>query len=191
MKKMIYVLLSISFFLSDTFSSQLMKPMQLTNLIINPSLELELRPVDSSCGSVVSQLFNIECVYQYYWDGKPWDNERVQDWIAAKIDPSSGEIAYMVYYKNIPVGIFGWYKNEDEKSYSSQIALFPDFHRKGIAKALYRYFIQEIKLPLGVTVHPDNFASRELFKSLGFESDEHVVEIPEIGPRVYYRNYRD
>ena len=97
-------------------------------------------------------------------------------------DACAREIAagalFFVELDGVLAATAGWRLREDGSAYLCNIAVDPDFRRRGIARAATRFLLDEAKacVRIDLVTHPDNVAAVALYRSLGFAIERRVED---------------
>ena len=83
-------------------------------------------------------------------------------------------IIYIIKEKEIPVGLVSYEKKPNDCAYVSGLLIKPPFRGKGFARMVMNTILDELKKEkmIYLVTHPDNVASVNLYKSLGFVEGE-------------------
>lgn len=81
-----------------------------------------------------------------------------------------GNVVYFVEVEGALAATAAWRLRDDGGAYLSNIAVDPDFRRRGIARAATLFLLEEAKgcASIDLVTHPDNAAAIALYRSLGF-----------------------
>ena len=79
-------------------------------------------------------------------------------------------ILYFVEVNGALAATAAWKIRGDGSAYLSNIAVDPDFRRRGVARMATRFLLEEVKgcRRVDLVTHPDNTAAIALYSSLGF-----------------------
>jgi ribosomal protein S18 acetylase RimI-like enzyme len=82
----------------------------------------------------------------------------------------TSNVFYFVEVDGALAATAAWKLRDDGSAYLSNIAVDPDFRRRGIARAASLFLLQEAKgcTRIDLVTHPDNAAAIALYRSLGF-----------------------
>jgi ribosomal protein S18 acetylase RimI-like enzyme len=95
--------------------------------------------------------------------GQPLDRD-------ACVREITNNVLYFVEVDGALVATAAWKLRDDGSAYLSNIAVDPDFRRRGIARAATHFLLEEAKgcTQIDLVTHPDNAAAIALYCSLGF-----------------------
>jgi ribosomal protein S18 acetylase RimI-like enzyme len=83
---------------------------------------------------------------------------------------------YLVEVDGVVAATAAWRPRDDGSAYLSNIAVDPDFRRRGIARAATEFLLEEASAcaRIDLVTHPDNAAAIALYRSLGFRIERRV-----------------
>ncbi|MGH6970287.1 MAG: GNAT family N-acetyltransferase, partial [Caulobacteraceae bacterium] len=82
----------------------------------------------------------------------------------------AGNLLYFVEAEGALAATAAWRRRDDGSAYLSNIAVDPDFRRRGVARAATLFLLEEAQAcpRVDLVTHPDNAAAIALYRSLGF-----------------------